>query len=236
LGGRAKKRRARGAEFPEICLRISSHNYRGEQGTSTAGPEDRTLGPKPRKTITECSPSDGKGVIQRRDGATGKKWTGSTKLGRSTSKREKECCPPRSQTGRGEVRRTGEGPVRMPDGSGCSPLDGRGSSPLVGQDKVQSAGRKRLQSACRTGQDSVRRAEEVAVRMPDGSSPPDETGPGPPCKTTYYNQSSQLLVRPPGSSRAQILAGSTLGWGREGGGGDSLLNTSDIEKLIRSVV
>jgi hypothetical protein len=37
-----EKKGAGGAEFPEICLRILSHNYRGEQGTSTAGPEDRT--------------------------------------------------------------------------------------------------------------------------------------------------------------------------------------------------
>jgi hypothetical protein len=87
--------------------------------------------------------------------------------------------------------------------TGPSPKKGKGCSP--------HAGREKLQSACQKEQGSVRRTEEVAVRMPDGSSPPDETGPGPPCKTTYYHQSSQLLVRPPGSLQHPGLG--VGGWG-----------------------
>ncbi len=120
---------------------------------------------------------------QRRDGATGKNWTGSTELDRPKSKK----------------------------GKGCSPL----------------AGREKLQSACQKEQGSVRRTEEVAVRMPDGSSPPDETGPLATVQNNYYHQSSQLLVRPPGRSRDQILACSTLGWGIS-----SSLSNSDGDKLV----
>jgi hypothetical protein len=62
-GGGPRKEGCGGAEFLEICLRILSHNYRGEQGTSTAGPEDRT-GPQAQEDDYRMrSPPNGTGGV-----------------------------------------------------------------------------------------------------------------------------------------------------------------------------
>ncbi len=75
----------------------------------------------------------GTAVIHRRDGATGKNWTGSTELDRPKSKKVKgrdregrdrvqsagqEKLQSACRTGQGEVRQTGEVAVRLPDRTG----------------------------------------------------------------------------------------------------------------------